>query len=91
MNFDEYNVPHHIRRGLILYVECGYRTGRFLEYVLINDLINASRYADAINRENLSNIADFVRNEMPEGSYGSVSKVMEWMNKGGLGLGHGNN
>lgn len=90
MNFDKYNVPYHIRSGLVNYIEYGYRTGRFLEYVLSNDLFNSSRYADRVNHENLGNIADFIRNECPVGSYGSVDEVLLWIKKGGLGLGHGN-
>jgi hypothetical protein len=61
---------HHIRPGSFTYA------------VLTNDLYGAVTKADWINKNILPEIVQYVLQELPPESYGSVKAVEAWINKG---------
>lgn len=63
------------------YVKDGCPTGRFLQYVLENDLSNSFGFADEHSRENLYDIVKYLYNEVPGSCWGSKEKVKNWMAK----------
>tara|TARA_R110000803_G_scaffold75124_5_gene139423 strand:- start:855 stop:1136 length:282 start_codon:yes stop_codon:yes gene_type:complete len=73
------DVPSHLLDGLERYGEHGIRTGRFLQSVLENNLVETIVRADTESRVALLSLVRFVWNEMPAASVGSPAKVEEWI------------
>lgn len=76
------NIPQHTKEALMNYFNHCWEPGGFLMAVLCNDLHLAASRADHVNRPELANIALWVLNEAPYGSFGSREVVEEWLNKG---------
>jgi hypothetical protein len=72
-------IPEHIRDGMKRYIEEGIPPGGFLMAVLENNLTEAYKRADHINKERIPDIVDFVYNELPLQCWGSPNKVSEWI------------
>lgn len=71
-------VPKHTMQALMRYWVCGMRPGAFGEAVLKNDLAEAAINADSENAAALTEIALFVRGELPMESWGSEQAVLLW-------------
>lgn len=72
------NIPEHMHRGIIDYVEKGYRPGSFFYAVLCNNLVEAAMQADDVNKHYLFQYASFMYNELPHNCWGSREKVQKW-------------
>lgn len=82
---DEFSfVPHHMRDGFKLYIECGILPGSFGTAVLENDLAGAIGKADSINQNHLKGIVSWIYNFAPSDCWGSKAAVEEWVIRGGL-------
>lgn len=77
-------LPDHIQGGMRRYIEEGCPTGRFLQMVIENNLVESFGRADEINRERMFDICDFIYNEAPLSCWGSLKKYQTWIKKGGL-------
>lgn len=77
-------VPHHMRDGLILYVENGILPGSFMEAILENDLKGACARADIINRYRIFDIVSFCYGNLPSASWGHPQIVQNWVKHNGL-------
>lgn len=77
-------VPEHMREGLALYIACGVPPGDFLQAILENDFVRAAGRADVHNQHALLTYARFLQNNAPMASWGSESKVANWIKAGGL-------
>lgn len=75
-------VPHHIRSGIRAYVDHHRAPGKFLGYVICNDLRNALFHADRTNRENLIAIVSYFHNETPADCWGSKEAMEAWVARG---------
>jgi len=76
-------ISEHMRPGLAGYLTWGRPVGSFLTAILSNDLMEAARQADHINKNKLYDYADFLHNYADPRSYGSPDSVSEWINGGG--------
>ncbi len=76
------NVPSHTLEALDNYWKHGWEPGSFLTAVLCNDLYTATVRADHWNKGALGYIVEYLINEAPHGSYGSVEIVKDWCRKG---------
>ena len=83
-NIDYARIPGHMREATRRYIETGSHVGDFLTAVICNDLFLATAHADDINRECLRDWCLFFRNEAPGDSYGSIEKMIQWRERGGL-------
>lgn len=63
------------------YVKDGCPTGRFLQFVLENDLTNSFGYADEESRDNIHDIVKYLYNQVPGTCWGSKEKVKNWFAK----------
>jgi hypothetical protein len=81
LDFDgEYEqVPEHLRKGLVAYVEQKRFPGGFLEAVLTNDLRKAIDRGDEKSLAGLRYIVMWLFNRAPSGCWGSPAKVEEWL------------
>lgn len=75
-------VPEHVRQPLRDYLERSRPVGDFLTAVLSNDLGEAARRADAVNRVYLADIALFLTYHAPSAAWGSPEKVAAWLAAG---------
>lgn len=80
-NFDRYDVPTHSQESLINYFVHGYEPGGFMTAVLQNNLFGAASKADHVNKQYLAQIASWIVNNAPQGSWGSEEAVRSWLNK----------
>lgn len=71
-------IPDHCHDPIENYLIHGYEPGGFLTAVLSNDLFTAVGRADHINSASLSNIALWIANNAPQGSWGSYERVQAW-------------
>lgn len=78
------SLPGYMQDVMRLYVEHGIFPGSFLTAVLSNDLMEALKRADDVNRECLPGYGRFLYNEAPCGCYGSPDAVAAWCKRGGL-------
>ena len=72
-------IPEHTRETLINYFVHGYSPGGFVTSVLAGDLFLAVGRADIQNRAELSDIALWIRDNAPSGSWGSYEQVDHWL------------
>lgn len=77
-------IPLHMQDGLALWINYGIPPGSFLMAVLENNLMEAFRSADQINRHHLFQYANFLYNFAPSSCHGSPEKVRDWAKMGGL-------
>lgn len=78
MNYNK--LPEHMRESFRTYLEKGYppNAHSFMMACLCNNLIEAFCRADNINITRMRDIVDFMYNDMPMDSRGSVKKVKRW-------------
>ena len=76
------HVPSHTREALDNYFKHGWEPGGFTTSMLVGDLYGAAGRADHINKGAMGYIAEYIYNEAPEGSWGSIELVRDWCNKG---------
>jgi hypothetical protein len=84
MHIDYSRLPEHMRDAFRLYIEKGIPGGSFTNAVLGNDLMEAFRRADDINRVRMFDTVAFLANQAPIGCYGSPDRVKDWIKTGGL-------
>lgn len=77
-------LPEHMRGGMSRYMERGIPPGSFMTAILTNDFKEAFMRADAINKAHMVEWAEYVVNYMPADAHGSMQKVREWIERGGL-------
>lgn len=77
-------IPNYMWEGIQNWIEYGIEPGDFLRAVFKNDLMEASRQADATNQLILFNYAKFLYTHAPTESYGSVANYVEWHKRKGL-------
>lgn len=78
------DVPEHVKPGLLKYILYGCSVGHFLTAVLGNDLKGAVGHADEENTKRLPQIVRFLYTYAPHVCWGSVERVVQWKEKGGL-------
>ena len=84
-------LPEHIQSSVQRYIEEGCPTGDFLKAVIQNKLKESFIHADETNTRRMWDIINFFYNEAPGDCWGSQSKMMAWIERGGLkGKGPGN-
>lgn len=71
----ELNIPGHMHRGIIDYVERGAPPGGFFEAVLTNDLTQAAMMADSHNQQ----YAQLLVWHFPRNVWGSTRAVEDWI------------
>ncbi len=64
---------------LVRYVEQRILPGKFLRYVLMNDLAEAAARADVYNRRRLYEYVTWLYNDAPSGCWGSAETVSQWV------------
>lgn len=77
-------LPAYMQAGMRRYIENGIPPGSFLTAVLSNDLMEAFRRADDVNRLAMLDYAMFLHNEAPCGCFGSPEHVKDWIAQSGL-------
>ncbi len=73
-----YDVPDHLREGLVRYFKDGVLPGSFLQAVLCNDLTQAVSRADPRAFAGLRRLVEFLMWEAPLQSWGSRVRVLAW-------------
>lgn len=73
-----YRIRKDMVRALEAYVNEGTPVGGFLKRVISNDLVGAIGYADSDNYFNIQAYADYLHNEMPMYSWGSMERYNTW-------------
>lgn len=73
-----FNVPEHLRDGLVRYFSDGILPGSFLQAVLCNDLAQAVTRADPVAFHGLRALMAFLDACAPEQSWGSRMAVLTW-------------
>lgn len=73
-----FNVPEHLRAGLVRYFSDGILPGSFLQAVLSNDLAAAISRADPVALRGLETIVAFLANVAPARAWGSRAAVLAW-------------
>jgi len=68
----------HTRRALEDYLLRGYEPGSFLTSVLSNNFVGAVTRADSENGKHLKEIAIWIVNNIPVGSWGNEERVYNW-------------
>jgi len=79
VGMEKCEVPDYLREGLNLYLTAHIPTGSFLLAVLSNNLREACDRADYESRTHIWNIAFFLNNYAPIGSWGSREAVRAWL------------
>lgn len=82
---DYSTLPEHMQDAFRLYIEKGIPPGSFTTAVLSNDLMEAMRRADIVNRHAIFEICAFLANYAPIGCFGSPEHVSDWIAHRGLG------
>lgn len=72
-------MPEYLLPGLRRYRDQRIPTGGFLRAVLENNLVEATRAADAENQRKLPEIVSWCYNNLPSVSWGSKERVKEWL------------
>jgi len=70
--------------SVIEYIETGVLHGNFLTALFQNDLMGAFRCADGENAAMMDAWTKLLYNWTPAGCWGSVEKVQQWADGGGL-------
>lgn len=80
---DWYNLPSHMKPGLVSYVLYGILPGSFLMNVLTNSFAGAIGTADNENRKHIADWASFLISYMPYGAWGDKKTVYRWAERKG--------
>jgi len=80
-DFSRYQIPSHTQGALERYLDHGLPPGGFLSAVIANDLMGAVARADIQNMTAIPEIAKFLFNEAPAGSWGSDENLENWLAK----------
>ncbi len=80
---DKLSVPEHMHAGIFDWLVYGVQPGGFLSAVLANDLVEAFARADDINQRSMLKWAQYLYNEAPVGSWGSVETCERWAERFG--------
>jgi hypothetical protein len=83
-NLDRFQIPIHMHNGIIRWILDGIRPGTFLCAIVENNLKESIMRADIDNITRLIAYVNFFYNAAPGGCWGSVDKVRQWENDGGL-------
>jgi len=70
-----------IKDSLKLYANQGIEPGGFLSAVLENNLFDALGMADSYNRASLFELVQYIYDELPYDSWGSVERVSKYLDK----------
>lgn len=73
-----YDVPHHLREGLLRYFSDGILPGSFLQAVLCNDLAQAVSRGDPISIAGMTSLVAFLQWSTPAMAWGSREHVLAW-------------
>jgi hypothetical protein len=73
-----FNVPKHLREGLVRYFSDGILPGGFMQAVLCNDLAQAVARADPLSFIGLRHIVAFLEQCAPAQAWGSREAVLTW-------------
>ena len=84
MDINYSRLPRYMQDGMRRYIVNGIEPGSFLAAVLSNDLMEALRRGDDVNRQALPVYGMFLYNEAPCGCFGSVENYRSWIKHGGL-------
>ena len=71
-------IPQYTINAIRSYVENGIIPGGFLKAVLTNDLFGAFAHADSSNKEALSEICQYIYNEIPANCWGSKEILLKY-------------
>jgi len=75
-------IPEHMHEGIAMWIERGEPhpsiMGSFQRAVLSNDLMEACKRADHLNRVCLFDWAGFIYNFAPSDCHGSAEKLLAW-------------
>lgn len=87
----EYGIPVHTHDGICRYLLLHVEPGEFLKAIFSNQFMEAFQYADAVNRANLMNYAQWLYCAMPMrtiegGPWGSAQAVQRWVDIGAAEL-----
>lgn len=74
-----YDVPNHLREGLVEYLAARRETGSFLKAVLSNDLEGAAMRADGVREFRLVDLVRFLVRCAPRTAWGSPAAVTAWL------------
>ena len=77
-------IPDYMIGGLRRYIERGIPPGHFLSAVLSNDLGEAVRRADDVNKRKLADYVLFLENYAPSVCWGSPTKLDAWIAQRGF-------
>jgi hypothetical protein len=77
-------IPEHMHDGIVHYILYGLRPGSFLFALVSGDFWEMARRADAENFAAFQSYAKFFYNDTPGGCFGSIEKVVDWMNHKGM-------
>lgn len=77
-DFGYTGLPSHMRRGFRAYIEGHHPMGHFGMAILRNDLREACRRADQMNRLLLVHIVTWLWSEAPANCWGSPEAVQSW-------------
>lgn len=83
-DFMRCGLPGHMWDGVERYVSLGYIPGDFLKAIFENSLMRAAHHADHINGGLLYEWASFVYTSLPGSCHGTVEKVRDWHEHGGM-------
>ena len=72
-------IPAHTLAALDRYINHRILPGGFLTAVLSNDLFGAVARADRANKLALSEICQYIYNEVPGNAWGSADSVYRWV------------
>lgn len=78
MQFKDYKVPDHTQETLVNYLTRGWQPGGFVEGMLAMDMQRAVYAADHVNRVYIADIAQWIIEQAPIGSWGSYEQVDAW-------------
>lgn len=78
------NVPSHMHHVVLDWVANGRTYDDFFSSIVNNDLMEAIKNADDVNRHMLVQYGTFLYNGAPSECFGSKEKVMAWSAQGGM-------
>lgn len=72
-------IPQAIKSEIDDYVKTGHEHGSFVMACLKNNLLRAVTFADDTNLAAISEIVQYLWNDIPSESWGSAEKVKSWI------------
>jgi len=82
--YNESNIPARTKKEIDAWIHCGEIPNRFLCSILENNLKQSYQNADEENLVAIPAIVSYLWNNAPGISWGSVEKVTEWRESGGM-------